>query len=203
MLQSSLQRIQSSPPWYWSSGYGPNECCEKRSCYKMYLKNQPFPLHYSWWTDWWYCERCLQPLPSAPLPTFPCALEAASMGSQLKWRRSGGYVMQWEHVSARAVRLLTLPQFRCKAKYSHNITKQTAETVGLKDKYLPSYRILSEGMCSCCLVVGLSRNWRYIGSEIQVSFSMELCFHPQCLTFETTAHMLSCSLTPNHFISLP
>lgn len=55
----------------------------------------------------------------------------------------------------------------------YNIIKQTAETVGNKDKYLLRYRILSEGMCSCCLLVGLSthRNWGYIGSGIPVSFS--------------------------------
>lgn len=40
----------------------------------------------------------------------------------------------------------------------YNIIKQTAETVGQKDKYLLHYRILSERMCSCCLLVGFSRN---------------------------------------------
>lgn len=57
----------------------------------------------------------------------------------------------------------------------YDIIKQTAETVGHTEKYLLNYRILSDGMCSCCLLVGLSRNWRYIGSEIPGSFSAAEC----------------------------
>lgn len=56
-----------------------------------------------------------------------------------------------------------------------NIIKQTPETVGHTEKYLLNYRILSEGMCSCCLLVGFSRNCRYIGSEIPGSFSAAEC----------------------------
>lgn len=84
-------------------------------------------------------------------------------GISTRTEENWGYVMQWEHAH--------LAPIQVQSQVFYNIIKQTAETVGHKDKYLLRYRILSEGMCSCCLLVGLSRNWRYIGSEIPASFS--------------------------------
>lgn len=114
-----VDSFQSLPPWYWSSDYSPTECCNKWSCYKRYLKKQPFP-----------CiildEQTVGDIVKVIFNLYPrhCCQPLHVLWQRLQWDLNpnggelGGYVMQWEHVSAQTVRLLTFLQFRCKAKYS-------------------------------------------------------------------------------------
>lgn len=166
-----VDSFQSFPPWCWSSDYCPNEHFNKWSCYKRYLKYSLFPILVSMnkLVILWKISATFVPS-TADKPSM-CFGSSFSRISALRNCGVCDAMRAHLYLGNEPAHLAPIQVH----SQVFNIIKQTAETVGHTEKYLLNYRILSEGMCSCSLLVGLSRNRRYIGSEIPGSFSAAEC----------------------------